>query len=145
MKHQILFSELLFMPKVLIGQVVHHFSSIKIFILALNLFLFATETAMSQPVFQNPSFEGVPMNGVAPPDWAICSGTPDVQPGFWGTTQIPSDGNSFLGFHHEESVSANFTNGIGSCSQMTFEMDVSIVPLNLPGNQYWINNNQGVK
>jgi len=100
--------------------------------------------SVAQPVFQNPSFEGAPVAGAAPPGWFICTGSPDVLPGFWGTTQTPSHGNSFLGFHHEESVAANFTGGIGSCSQMTFEMDVSIVPLNLPGNSYWMSNNQGV-
>lgn len=98
----------------------------------------------AQPVFQNPSFEGTPASGLAPPGWFICTGSPDIQPGFWGTTQTPSDGNTYLGFHHQESVSANFAGGLGSCSQMSFNMDISIVPLNLPGNNYWNDNNQGV-
>lgn len=101
-------------------------------------------TTQAQPVFQNPSFEGNPASGTVPPNWFMCSGSPDVQPGFWGTTQTPSDGNTYLGFHHTESVSANFTNGLGACSQLNFNMDVSIVPLNLPGNQFWVDNNQGV-
>lgn len=114
-----------------------------VFIFCLYLFT-VTGQLVAQPVFQNPSFEGNPVAGAAPPGWSICTGSPDVQPGFWGTTQTPSDGNTYLGFHHEESVSANFTNGLGSCSQMSFNMDVSIVPLNLQGNAYWDGNNQGV-
>lgn len=98
----------------------------------------------AQPVFQNPSFEGTPASGVAPPGWFICSGSPDIQPGFWGTTQTPTDGNTYLGFHHVESVSANFANGLGACSQLNFNMDISIVPLNLPNNSTWVDNNQGV-
>lgn len=100
--------------------------------------------ATSAQVFQNTSFEGAPSAGLAPPDWFICTGTPDIQPGFWGTTQTPSNGNTYLGFHHEESVSAFFPNGIGLCSGLQFTMDVSIVPLNLPGNSLWESNNQGV-
>jgi len=97
-----------------------------------------------QPVFLNPSFEGTPTAGAAPPNWFICTGSPDIQPGFWGCTQTPTDGNTYLGFHHQESVSANFSNGLGACSQMSFNMDISIVPLNLPNNTYWNDNNQGV-
>jgi gliding motility-associated-like protein len=105
---------------------------------------FDTAETNAQVIFQNPSFEGTPADGQAPPNWFICSGTPDIQPGFWGTTQIPSDGTTYLGFHHEESVSAYFPNGIGLCSGLQFTMDVSIVPLNLPGNSTWESNNQGV-
>lgn len=100
--------------------------------------------SVAQPVFQNPSFEGTPASGQAPPGWSLCTGSPDIMPGFWGTTQTPSDGNTYLGFHHGESVTATFSGGLGACSQMTFTMDVSIVPLNLPNNQYWVDNNQGV-
>jgi len=98
----------------------------------------------AQVIFQNPSFEGTPADSQAPPDWFICTGTPDTQPGFWGTTQTPSDGNTYLGFHHEESVSAYFPDGIGLCSGLEFTMDVSIVPLNLPASGPWVSNNQGV-
>lgn len=105
---------------------------------------FDTAETNAQVIFQNTSFEGTPADGQAPPNWFICSGTPDIQPGFWGTTQTPSDGTTYLGFHHEESVSAYFPNGIGLCSGLQFTMDVSIVPLNLPGNITWESNNQGV-
>ena len=99
---------------------------------------------IGQVIFQNPSFEGPPGGSSAPPGWSICSGTPDVQPSFFGTTQIPSDGNTYLGFHHDESVSAVFPNGIGICSGVQFNMDISIVPLDVPGNGTWVNNNMGV-
>ncbi len=99
---------------------------------------------MGQVIFQNPSFEGTPGGSIAPPGWSICSGSPDVQPSFFGTTQIPSDGNTYLGFHHDESVSAVFPNGIGICSGVQFNMDISIVPLDVPGNGFWVNNNMGV-
>jgi hypothetical protein len=98
----------------------------------------------SQIIFSNPSFEGNPGPGIAPPSWSMCSGSPDVQPGFFGTVQTPSNGNSYLGFHHEESVSAFFANGIGLCNGLQFSMDVSIVPLDVPGNAYWASNNMGV-
>lgn len=105
---------------------------------------FDTAETNAQVIFQNSSFEGTPADSQAPPNWFICSGTPDIQPGFWGTTQTPSDGTTYLGFHHEESVSAYFADGIGQCSGLEFTMDVSIVPLNLPGHSLWESNNQGV-
>jgi len=97
-----------------------------------------------QIIFSNPSFEGNPGAAISPPSWSICSGTPDVQPSFFGTTQVPSDGNTYLGFHHEESVSANFPNGIGVCTGLQFSIDVSIVPLDVPGNSTWEDNYMGV-
>jgi gliding motility-associated-like protein len=115
------------------------------FICLITLFIISRiDSNYSQIIFSNPSFEGNPGPGIAPPSWSMCSGSPDVQPGFFGTVQTPSNGNSYLGFHHEESVSAFFANGIGLCNGLQFSMDVSIVPLDVPGNTYWASNNMGV-
>ncbi len=120
------------------------FSLLRFAVMFLLFICFHPAGTSAQIVFQNPSFEGTPAGAQAPPNWFICSGTPDIQPGFYGTTQTPSHGNTYLGFHHEESVSAYFPNGIGLCSGLQFTMDVSIVPLNVPGNSLWESNNQGV-
>ena len=51
---------------------------------------------------QNPSFEGLPGNGITPAPWETCMDeqTPDTQPGIWGINLPASDGNTYLGFVH---------------------------------------------
>jgi gliding motility-associated-like protein len=46
----------------------------------------------------NPSFEGTPSKHVTPSPWNTCGVTPDTQPGHWGVTLPPSNGNSYVGF-----------------------------------------------
>jgi hypothetical protein len=51
----------------------------------------------SAQFLSNPSFEGQRGTNAIPPGWSVCelNSTPDTQPGAWGETQSPSDGNSF--------------------------------------------------
>ncbi len=54
----------------------------------------------------NPSFEGTPQAHVTPTGWDICMPgvTPDTQPGFWGCTLPPSNGNSYIGLVYQPST-----------------------------------------
>lgn len=109
------------------------------------LAIFSAGNALAQPIFQNPSFEAgqAPTNQVVP-GWYKCTGSPDIQPApFYGVTHPPSNGQSYLGLHHQESVSAFFSNGLSTCNSFTFSFDISVVPINLPSNPYWVDNNQG--
>jgi len=56
--------------------------------------------------FTNPSFEGPTNAHQTPGPWSTCmSGqTPDTQPGNWGVTLPPSNGNSYLGLIHQAST-----------------------------------------
>ena len=58
--------------------------------------------------FQNPSFEGPVGDNLTPSPWIKCmpltgggSQTPDTQPGSWGVTMPPTNGNSYIGLVHE--------------------------------------------
>ncbi|MEI6765739.1 MAG: PKD domain-containing protein [Bacteroidota bacterium] len=61
----------------------------------------------------NPSFEGPQAPHITPPGWDICMPgvTPDTQPGSWGITLPPSNGNSYLGLVHQSS--SNWQEGAG--------------------------------
>lgn len=48
--------------------------------------------------FDNSSFEGTPTPHVVPAPWTSCYGSPDTQPGTWGVTQAPSDGDTYVSF-----------------------------------------------
>ncbi len=56
-------------------------------------------------LFVNPSFEGTPQPHVTPPSWMNCQPgqTPDTQPGSFGITLAPSEGNSYIGLVHQPS------------------------------------------
>ena len=61
--------------------------------------------------FQNPSFEGPVGDNLTPAPWTKCmplsgggSQTPDTQPGSWGVTLPPTNGNSYIGLVHEPST-----------------------------------------
>ncbi len=64
-------------------------------------------------LFVNPSFEGTPQPHVTPPSWVNCQPgqTPDTQPGSWGITLAPSEGNSYIGLAHNPS--SNWREGAG--------------------------------
>jgi hypothetical protein len=64
--------------------------------------------------FNNPSFEGTPQPHVTPPGWDICMPgvTPDTQPGSWGITLPPSDGNSYVGLVYSASIA--WQEGVGA-------------------------------
>ena len=45
--------------------------------------------------FTNPSLEGTPLATAVPPNWTMCFGIGDIQPGQWGVTLPPSNGGSY--------------------------------------------------
>lgn len=49
--------------------------------------------------FNNGSFEGEPADATMPVGWLACQPgtTPDILPGYWGVTNDPSDGDTFIG------------------------------------------------
>ena len=75
--------------------------------IAINVFPQCTGIQLN---WQNPSFEGTPGTiGSTPPPWVICQPgtTPDTQPGCWGVTLPPSNGNSYIGLVSHPSTNWN--------------------------------------
>ena len=71
------------------------------------LLMIAINSITAQVIqFQNPSFEGTPQPHVLPPGWSICiqGVTPDTQPGSWGVTLSPSNGDSYVGLVYQPST-----------------------------------------
>ncbi len=80
----------------------------------------------------NGSFEGIPPNtdgqNMAPPAWANCNNTPDVQPGTFGVTLPASDGRNFVGMVTDydswtESIGQAFT--FASNQTYAFKIDLA--------------------
>lgn len=70
-------------------------------------------TAYSQSsCYQNPSFEGPQLPHQVPGPWQSCYGSPDTQPGNWGITQAPSNGNSYVSFLHSGWSSNGYNEGM---------------------------------
>lgn len=82
------------------------------FRVVLHVLLLHFATSLQAQIFQNPSLEGKPGYGVVPASWETdqtdCGGfsTPDIQPGFWGTTLKPHHGNSYIGMVARENQTA---------------------------------------
>lgn len=74
---------------------------ILLFVFLMSCFAIKTYSQCSGTILtvNNPSFEGTPQAGAAPPDWGVCQPgtTPDIQPGIWGVTLAPANGNSYVG------------------------------------------------
>ncbi len=64
-------------------------------LLVWGVFSLFNSVAFSQQIFNNPNFEGPTGNALAPPQWNVCSGTPDVLPAFAPIS--PSSGLSCVG------------------------------------------------
>lgn len=62
--------------------------------------------------YQNPSIEGPSAPHVVPAPWQACYGSPDTQPGQWGITQAPSNGNSYVSFLQSGWSSGGYTEGM---------------------------------
>lgn len=80
--------------------------------------------------FTNPSFEGPTGSHITPEPWSNCGNTPDTQPGFWGVTQTPSDGNSYLGLVYgsptwQEGASQLLVEPIVPGTNYAFNIDLS--------------------
>lgn len=86
----------------------------------LIILLFLPFTIYSQQIieFDNSSFEGTPIPHQVPSPWTICYGSPDTQPGTWGITQTPSDGDTYISFLHggtENSYSEGASEELNQC------------------------------
>ena len=70
----------------------------KLFFLFLTFFIAGKTFSQQTLCFTNPSIEGPSGAGIVPAPWANCYGSPDTQPGQWGITQLPSNGESYVSF-----------------------------------------------
>ena len=67
--------------------------------LLLILTLLGSSFLSAQIPVENASFEGEPQDATTPVRWHECEPdtTPDILPGFWGVTNEPSDGDTYMG------------------------------------------------
>ena len=81
----------------------------------------------------NPGFEGSTGPHITPAPWSTCGITPDTQPGSWGVTQAPSEGNSYVGFVYgsaswQEGASQQLSGAMQAGVQYDFTIDLSATP-----------------
>lgn len=81
----------------------------------------------------NPGFEGPPGQHITPNPWSTCGITPDTQPGFWGVSLPPSEGNSYVGFVYgssswQEGASQQLSGNMVAGVQYDFTIDLSATP-----------------
>src|SRR5437867_2915021 len=96
------------------------------------LFLFSSGKAQFT-CYNNPSLEGPPQSTAIPPQWTICSGIGDIQPGWWGITMPASNGNTYVSLLRTGSTSSGYYEGFGqllnTCLiagvQYTFTVDLA--------------------
>lgn len=104
-------------------------------LLVASLFIsFAAATfAQQQMCFINPSVEGPSQPHVVPAPWQACYGSPDTQPGQWGITQAPSNGNSYVSFLQSgwasngycEGMTQQLTPAMTSGTAYSFQVDLA--------------------
>ena len=113
-------------------------------LLLLSLPVFAFAQVKEAPiVFNNPSFEDFPKASQTPTGWYDCGqpgqSAPDIQPGSFDVTRMPSNGNSYLGLVVRqtdtwESVAQRISRPleINTCYEMSMDLcrsDIYISPL----------------
>ncbi|MCF8465045.1 MAG: PKD domain-containing protein [Flavobacteriales bacterium] len=81
----------------------------------------------------NPGFEGPPGQHITPAPWSTCGITPDTQPGQWGVTTPPSEGNSYVGFVYgsaswAEGASQALSGSMQAGVQYDFTIDLAATP-----------------
>lgn len=81
----------------------------------------------------NPGFEGPQAAHNTPAPWSTCGITPDTQPGSWGVTLPPSEGNSYVGFVYgsaswQEGASQQLSGAMQAGVQYDFTIDLSATP-----------------
>ncbi|MFM1875759.1 MAG: hypothetical protein RL266_1496, partial [Bacteroidota bacterium] len=81
----------------------------------------------------NPGFEGPTGPHITPNPWSTCGITPDTQPGSWGVTEPPSEGNSYVGFVYggpswQEGASQQLSGAMQAGVQYDFSIDLSATP-----------------
>jgi gliding motility-associated-like protein len=97
----------------------------------LSLVLFLTLQGVlsaQQMCFTNPSMEGNSQAHVVPAPWQACYGSPDTQPGQWGITLPPSNGNTYVSFLHAGNNPTGYKEG----------MTQLLTPCMVAGNSYTI-------
>ncbi len=117
------------------------------YLLTFTLYLFQISNIFSQcneiPTGEqlqviNPSFEGPRDAHITPAPWSTCGITPDTQPGSWGITLPPSEGNSYVGFVNggpawlegaSQALSGNMIAGV----EYTFTIDLASTNANQGG------------
>lgn len=101
----------------------------------------------AQGVFQNPGFEGPSAPHIVPAPWNACYGSPDTQPGQWGFTQPPSEGNSYISMlqggasagSYNEGASQQLVPCLQAGTEYQFNIDIafsSVYNTAEPGNCY---------
>lgn len=75
--------------------------------------IFVLNTSAQFTCFTNPSLEGTPQPTAVPPNWTVCNGIGDVQPGFWGINLPPSNGISYESFLRIGNVSNGYYESFG--------------------------------
>jgi len=99
------------------------------FRLTFLLLLSLTGLVRSQQMcFTNPSMEGQSQAHVVPAPWQACYGSPDTQPGQWGITLPPSNGNTYVSFLHAGNSPNGYKEG----------MTQLLTPCMVAGNTYTI-------
>ncbi|MCF8275564.1 MAG: PKD domain-containing protein [Flavobacteriales bacterium] len=81
----------------------------------------------------NPGFEGPTAAHITPAPWSTCGITPDTQPGSWGVTLPPSEGNSYVGFVYgsaswQEGASQALSGSMQAGVQYDFTIDLAATP-----------------
>lgn len=77
--------------------------SIKVFS-ALVISIFSGTLLSAQINFNNPGLNGASAAGAAPPQWVVCSSTPDIQPGQWCVDLPAFEGATYAGFSDDEFI-----------------------------------------
>lgn len=111
-----------------------------------TLFLFLSQFAKAQAIFQNPSFEGTSQPHVVPAPWGACFGSPDTQPGQWGFTQPASQGSTYISMlqggtanSYNEGASQQLIPCLTAGTTYSFNIDIafsSVYNTAEPGNCY---------
>lgn len=123
----------------LLPYLLAHFITISILISgALSNRALGQCTFLTELQFVNPSFEGPLGAHITPAPWSTCSITPDTQPGSWGVTLPPSEGNSYVGFVYggpgwqegaSQQMNGNFIAGLN----YVFTIDLAVTNSNQGG------------
>lgn len=106
------------------------------YLLVTSLTILFSSAAVAQSCYDNPSLEGPSQPHVVPVPWYACYGSPDTQPGQWGITLPPSDGNSYVSFLHSGpgiTYNEGMTQLLNPClqagTQYSFTVDLAHSPV----------------
>ena len=83
-----------------------------LFVLFIFALIFQTGYAQIPACWANPGIEGPLVAHNVPAPWVRCFGSPDTQPGQWGITMAPSQGNSYVSFLHSGWSATGYNEGM---------------------------------